>query len=384
MRFGIDAHILGKQRGGVETCVRSLVLALLELDRDNEYVLYVTRNHGLETSALPRNCRLRFLPFANPWFERLLLIPYFYARDKLDLIHVQRALPPWGCARAVVHLHDAIQIANADLLPAWKRFLFGRIFGYSARRAARVVTPTQTSRAEIAAAYGLDPEKITVVPNGIDGAVYYREPDQGVVRATLRDLGIEGPYVLYVGGIERHKNVHLLVEAFAEFRRSHPGFLLVIAGRWRAETRAGYTQELQDRIRSLNLSGPVRLTGHVPIDQLRHLMNGTAMLVFPSIAEGFGFPPLEALACGAPAICADTPVSREVYGDAVLRAKPGDSRDLARTMIALASDPQLAARLLAEGRRVIARHHWRCSAEKLLRVYGEAAGSRTEQPIDSR
>src|SRR5579864_6383575 len=90
MRIGIDAHILGKKRGGVESCVLSIIRSLAELDHHNDYFLYVTKRHSLQAGELPANFHLRYLPAAPRWVERFLLIPYFYRADRLDVIHIQR------------------------------------------------------------------------------------------------------------------------------------------------------------------------------------------------------------------------------------------------------------------------------------------------------
>lgn len=364
MRIGIDAHILGKQKGGVETCVLSIVRTLSRLDSSNEYFIYVTRKCLLKPRELPDNFHLRHLPIENPWIQRSLLLPYYYSSDRLDLIHVQRAMSPWGCARTVLHLHDATHVTLPSIFPAWKRLVLTKLFRWSGRRAVAVVTPGECAKADLVRHYAIDPAKIFVIPNGIDPNAFFVEP--GLKRAD------DVPYVIHVGAIERNKNLLLLIDAFRIFHETHPAFQLFIAGKPSAEMRGGYMHELQERVATLNLEGKIVFTGYVPDGDLRRLLAGARMLVFPSIAEGFGFPPLEAMACGVPAITADTPVSHEVYGDAVIRAIPNDAADLALKMTMLAENSRLAAQYIRQGRMKAETYRWENSCAGLIEVYRRA------------
>src|SRR5688572_30404452 len=117
LRIGIDAQILGKQKGGVETYVYSIIRNLARLDATNEYFIYVPMKHPFELHELPPNFHLRRMILSNPWIERSLLIPYFYRRDRLDVVHVQRVTPFWGCRNTVVHIHDATYETQSHLFP---------------------------------------------------------------------------------------------------------------------------------------------------------------------------------------------------------------------------------------------------------------------------
>lgn len=373
MRAGIDAHILGRQRGGVETCIEALIRAISRQDRENQYFIYVTADHPFSDGELPGNFFLRRLPETPRLVERIALIPYVYQRDRLDVIHLQRVLPPWGCRQSVLHLHDAIHARCPELFPAWKRALLTRTFRASGRKATLVITPTDASRRDIGEAYGIPPAKIAVVPNGIDAARFHPITDAALTRDIFNKHRLRAPYVIYAGGIERYKNVHLLIEAFAAFRREFPDYQLVTVGKWRSETHSGYHGELVARVAARGLENQVRFTGHVAAEDLPVLLAGAHMLVFPSIAEGFGFPPLEAMACGTPAIAADIPTAREVYGNAALLAKPGSVESLAEQMRRMAGDHLLRQNLIARGLERAAQFTWDAAATKLLEAYRAAA-----------
>jgi len=369
MRIGIDAHILGKQKGGVETFLDNVIRTLARVDHDNEYFIYVTKRCPWRAGEWPGNFHFRFLPTESPWLERLVVLPVFYWRDQLDIIHVQRALPFWGCRRSVLHVHDALYETQPHLFSYWRRAILNPIFRRSAHRATRIVTPSTASCEDILQSYQLDRDRIAIIPNGVDTAFFYPIRDGNQIGATTRRLGIRPPYAIFLGAIERTKNVHGLLEAYAKFRAICPDFQLLVAGKWRSETRKGYRAELLDQVQRLALEPWVKFTGYLTADDYRAVLSGAQMMVFPSFGEGFGLPPLEAMACGVPVITSDLPVFRELYGDAILTVDPHDTQQMAQAMVGLASHKQLAETMIKKGRERANSYSWESTCAKLLDVY---------------
>jgi glycosyltransferase involved in cell wall biosynthesis len=374
LRIGIDCHILGKRKGGVETVLEVLVRGLAKNDPENVYFLYTTDNHPFRSEDLPPNFHLRRLSSPSPTVGRLLLLPYYYRRDRLDVIHVQRAASFWGCRHTLLHMHDAMYASSPHLFPRWKRLIFNRLFRWSGRRASQVVTPTEASKAEIVEYYGVDAAKIQVLP-AANIQHLHPEPDGSKVKAVLAQFQIRQPYVIFLGATERNKNVHILVDAFAAFIKERPRYQLVLVGKWRAETRAGYLAELEGQMAALGVRDKVTVTGWVSNEQRRLLLCGATMLVFPSAAEGLGLPPIEAMACGIPAIASDLPSIREFYGDSVLTCRVNDAGDLAKRMTELERDPVLAGDFVAKGFKRVQRDPWDSQALRMLEIYRLAAGS---------
>jgi glycosyltransferase involved in cell wall biosynthesis len=373
VRIGIDGHLLGKQKGGAEHTVEVLVRALAAHDQVNDYFVYVTGKHGLEAAGLPSNFHLKRLWSGSPWLGRLFLLPYYYWRDRLDAIHVQRAASLIGCPHSVVHVHDAMYATHPKLFPYWKRVLFNNLFRLSGRRAARVITPSQASKNDIVRFYGIDPDKVHILPDTVNTLDVYPEHDNSKITPVLDRFRVRKPYVLYLGAMERNKNVHVLVEAFAQFVRKVAQYQLVLAGKWRSETRSGYTAELEGQIDRLGIRQQVVTTGWVTKEERRILLSSAAMFTFPSAAEGLGVPPLEAMTCGVPAIASDIASIREYYGDSILLCKVDDPTDLAHRMVDLATQPELHQKMVRLGLERAVRDRWDYKTPKMIEIYRLAA-----------
>jgi glycosyltransferase involved in cell wall biosynthesis len=382
LRIGIDCHILGKQRGGVETVVEALVRGLARHDADNTYFLYVTSKHPFQPGELPANFHLRFLKSSSPTVGRLLLLPRYYRRDRLDVIHLQRAAAFWGCPHTLLHVHDAMYATNPELFPGWKRVLLNQLFRWSGQRATQVLTPTEASKADIVEHYRCDPSKVHTLPAGSVENLY-PEADSARIDEVLEQFQVRRPYFLFLGALERNKNVHLLVQGFAEFAKRRPEYQLALVGKRRAQTRGGYIEEVLQEMARLGIEDKVTLTGWVSNEQRRLLLCGATALVFPSAAEGLGLPPIEAMACGVPVIASDVPSIREFYGDAVLSCRANDAGHLAARMLELAADPDLARELVARGLERSRRDHWTNQPARLLEIYRLTAGVPACQPASS-
>jgi glycosyltransferase involved in cell wall biosynthesis len=357
----------------VETVLEVLVRGLAKNDLANTYFLYTTDNHPFRPGELPANFNLRRLSSSSPAVGRLLLLPYYYRRDRLDVIHVQRAACLCGCKHTLLHVHDAMYASNPQLFPRWKRIIFNRLFTWSGNRASQVVTPTEASKAEIVKHYRVDASKVHVLP-AANIQDLHPEPDSAKVDQVLEQFHIPPPYVIFLGATERNKNVHVLVDAFAAFVKQQPDYHLVLVGQRRLETRGGYIEELMQQIASLGIRDKVTATGWVSNEQRRLLLCGASMLVFPSAAEGLGLPPIEAMACAVPVIASDLPSIREFYGDSLLFCRVNDAQDLTNRMIELATDHSLACDLTARGLERVRRDRWDCQAPRMLELYRLTAG----------
>jgi len=244
----------------------------------------------------------------------------------------------------VLTLHDAIPAATPNLCSPSFRSFFDRWIDPSLRVTDHVVTVSEAARSDILSHLGVPPDGISVVYQSIPRAFF--KTDDRAVAAVRERHRLSGPYVLFVGSLEPRKGPDRLIATFGRVAQGHPDVTLVLAG-----SRADPAYPLEAMVRDAGVSGRVRLLGYVDDGDLPALYAGARAFVFPSRAEGFGLPVLEAMAAGTPVAAADIPALRESAGDAALFADPDDETALARAVETLLTDGPQRAALIEQGRR---------------------------------
>jgi glycosyltransferase involved in cell wall biosynthesis len=234
-------------------------------------------------------------------------------------------------------------------------------------RAARlVITPTESVRREVCEHLHLRPERVFAVPEA--ARAVFRPMTPAKTLDARKRLGVEEDFLLFVGTIEPRKNLPILLEAYAELLRSaYTRARLVIAGQ-----RGWLTGELFERLGESGLADRVIFTGYLTDEELCALYSSCSAFVYPSLYEGFGLPPLEAMACGAPVIASRIASLSEVCGEAAIYFEPRDASRLAEQMSKLLFDEKERGRLALEGRKRAAEFSWERAARRTLEVYREA------------
>lgn len=365
MRIGIDVHAAEREGAGNCTYIRGLVRALLEIDGDNEYILYVTNADHLFYAELTRhrNATLRTLWPAQAIFRIPRLATASY-RDRLDVLHVQYVGPPWHHGKLVVTIHDVGFLSVPESFPVLQRWRLRWQVAANARRASAVITGSQYSKGDIQRNYRIPADRIAVI---YDAAEPHFVPacDDGVQAAMRQRLGIRCPYVLCVGRVNPRKNLIGVLQAFERVRPTlAEPVQLVIAGPrdYRADT-------LDEAIRRSPCRDDVVRAGYVPDAELPALFTGARVFVYPSFFEGFGLPPIEAMACGTPVISSAVASLAEVVGDAAMIVDPASVDDIAAALLRLLGDATLRASLTHKGFERAARFSWRTAAQQTLEVY---------------
>jgi glycosyltransferase involved in cell wall biosynthesis len=286
------------------------------------------------------------------------------ARRGAQVLHIPTPAPARGVGLPlVITVHDLLPLRVPQLFTQQTR-VHTRLYIPFVRRATRIITPSTHTRAEVIELLELPEERVVSIPEGCSGRFHPREVD----RDGLRDeFGINGPYVLAVGTLEPRKNLATVLRVFSRVSATLPDVELVVVG-GRGWRNSAFEAELSRD----NLSQRVRVTGFVPDERLIDLYAGAACFLFPSLGEGFGLPPLEAMGCGAPVVMSDHPALGEVGGDATLQASPLDVEALAAHVVEVMQDSELAASLRAAGLARAQRFTWDAAAEATERVYREA------------
>ena len=373
VKIGIDLTSLTPEPTGVDTYIRNLVLHLSRLDHQHSYDLFVNReDRDLFGISFPDNFRvvpasLRPRP-ARLIFQQAVL-PLVTGR--LDVLHSPSFVMPLirGRARHLVTIHDTTFFS----LPGYHTRLrrssaFRRAVVASIRRADRIgVLSAAVKRDVLELVPRLPPERIDVIPPGID-ETFRPRPREEIV-PVLKRLGIPNDYVLYVGTIQPRKNLEGLVTSYRDLVRSldRPEHL-VLAGKlgWNYKT-------LLAELEAPELRGRVHLTGYVSDGDLPSLYAGARLFVFPSWAEGFGFPPLEAMACGVPTIASDTPALAENLGGAAELVPPDSRQLLTEAMNRMLSNEDLRRARREQGLAQAASFLWKETARRTIACYERVA-----------
>jgi glycosyltransferase involved in cell wall biosynthesis len=368
MRIGIDLHMINNFMQGSRTYVYNLTRSLIEKDRANEYYLYFTK----ETSELPSilchpnvhkktiypSTRIIRLPFA---------FPIALASHGVDVFHCQYMGPPFTFTPYVVTLHDILHEIYPEFYPHFLRFFMSVFYPFSARRAAKVLAVSEYSKKTIVKIYGLPEEKVEVTYDAVCNDEFRPIRDKALTDHILKKYQIHGNYILFVGRLEPRKNISGIIKAFHSLRVHHDiAQKLVIVG-----MKDFLYQRIFDTAKHLKLGKEIIFTGRVEQEDLPILYNGADFFVYPSFAEGFGVPPLEAMACGIPVITSNTTSLPEVVGDAGILVDPQNIDELSQAMYMLIKDADLRGKMKNRGLERSKLFSWHRTADKVLRIYEE-------------
>ena len=378
MKIGIEARYLqfADAPSGLYQYTLRLIDGLQEIDQDNEYLLYffnrgdkrreeIIAGYRVKPNFKKRICRIPYRAL-SPLSK---VIPISTVLGKVDVLHGPTfGLLPSGCyKKSVVTIHDLKVFSPEELSSRSKgTSLFRKQILDAVRRADRLITFSEFTRSELGARFRINPGRIEVIFPGV-GKEFSPLQDAGRTAEVKSKYGIKRNYLLFVGFMEPKKNLPRLIEAFSEAKRSLPEpCQLVIAG-----PPGPSTEEVARKIRALFLEGEVLLTGAVPREELPLLYAGAAAFIFPSLQEGFGIPPLEAMASGTPVIASNATSLPEVVGAAGLLVDPLQTKEIAEAIYSVLTDRPLREALREKGWARARGFSWEKMARETLQVYRE-------------
>jgi glycosyltransferase involved in cell wall biosynthesis len=362
---------------GIGTYIRSLVHALAAIDRTNQYTLVSRPAEVRLLAGLPENFRSAIYARDDHSYLDHVAFPIFLRGLSPDLVHIPLNRVPLLMIRPyVVTVHDMANLFYEEGISPLHMYFRRYRFRRGLLRAKRVIAVSEATRRDVETHLGVPPASIRTVYNAPDPAfVAHGGADRQEQRRIMERYQIDYPFLLYAGNIRSHKNVPRLVEAFAVVRgqlASHPVYKdlrLVIIGDTISQHPAVRQTVIKSRVEHL-----VRFLGFVPFETLRCFYESTAAFVFPSRYEGFGLPPLEAMACGAPVVTSNVSSLPEVAGDAAILVNPENVFDIVRGIKEALLDEPMRAELISRGRVQAAKFSWEKAARQVLEVYREAAG----------
>ena len=362
MHIGFDAHSIGTGLGGNGTYAANLIEALAEVDTQNRYTLYVTKQEAVDRYAhrWPNVAIRKTLPH-TPLIRIPLVLAAELRRRPVDILHVQYTAPPLAPCDTVVMIHD---LSFEHLPETFKRRSWMQMrltVRRTARSASHVMTDSEYSRQDILRTYRLPPERVTTTP--LAASSRFEPVDD---RSVLEKYLISGDYILAVGSIQPRKNIARLIRGYTLMLSQHRGHVpkLVIVGKnawlFKETIRAAAVSSANEHI---------VFTGYVPEGDLAALYTGALCFAYPSYFEGFGIPLLEAMRCGTPTITSDQTCFPEVVGDASLIIDPFDEQSIADGLWRMVSNPGLREQLRTRGFTRASLFDWRETARLTLGVY---------------
>jgi glycosyltransferase involved in cell wall biosynthesis len=368
---GILAHLLNRRSGyraaGISRHCANLLDALARLDGPDRFVAFVGPT-GAPTDGPAGRLRYRVsrLPTERPpvrigWEQ--VVAPIEAARGRLDLLHgTAYAVPRLSPAPTVVTVHDLSFLRFPGLFNRPNRLYLGAVVRMSVGRARKVIAVSASTKRELVELLGVPPERVEVIPNGVE-PLFRPLPAEEVERfRRARDLPER--FVLHIGTLEPRKNVPLLLRAHARLRREGLRHGLVLAG-----GRGWLSDAIFAEVRALGLDGSVLFPGFVPFEEQPLWYNAAAAFAYPSRYEGFGLPPLESMACGTPVVVANSSSLPEVVGEAGLTVDPADEAGLAAALGRLLEDAALRERLRGAGLERARLFDWNDVARRTAAVY---------------
>ena len=380
MRIVINATPLLGKRSGIGRYIYQLAHHLLDIDAENEYTFFYGYSLGKQLRDNPDRVVMAAKAVAtrvmkDPWRLREAIHRAVFLKGRVSgrfhLYHEPNFVPLPFPGPLVMTVHDLSVIRYPETHPAARIGWFNRGFFPGLRRASRIITPSQFVKQEVVDELQVDPACVAVTYEAADE--HFRPASAEEIARVRETLHLPRHYLLAVGTVEPRKNLPTLLRAYAmlpqDMQRAYP---LVIVGMTGWVGDSTHYQEMGRLAQELRLEGKVVFAGYVPDGDLPAVYSGAVALVFPSIYEGFGLPPLEAMACGTPVICSNAASLPEVVGEAGLLVEPMEVESLAAAIERLISSPDLRRDLSTRGLERAKEFSWERCARETLHVYRAA------------
>lgn len=370
---------------GVGTYIRNVVRTLAQLDRESKYLLIGSPAKVAECGPLPPNFHTVPLAAADNTIKGNIDFRAIVRRLECDVVHIPHLY--WmprglGCPY-VLTVHDLLEhMYGSRNLSSVRRSLHFYLTRRVLRGASRVMAVSQFTKNEIHKLLAVPDDHIEVVYNAIDERFLHGHASQADRELIAQRYQVNYPFLLYAGAIRPHKNVVRIIEAFSALKSElakegqYADLKLIIIG----DDLSSHPR-LRRTVVSGGVQNDVRFLGFVPIEVLRIFYDEAKIFVFPSLYEGFGLPPLEAMAHGTPVVTSNTSSLPEVAGNAALLVNPENVFEIRRALQRALLDPEVRQGMKERGYAQAQRFSWMSSVSRILEIYREVAGARVAKPV---
>lgn len=374
MKIGIDARFIGPQGTGLGKYTEKLIENLSNIDSKNQYVIFLRRNNW-DYLKLGKNFSKVLADI--PWYslKEQFKMPAIFQESNLDFLHVPHFnVPIFYKGKFIVTIHDLIhhQFSQESattrnfLIFKGKRIAYKIIISQAVKKSSKIICPSQATKQEILETFNINPKKIVVTYEAAEEEYFSRQPSAISRQKLLKKYHIKTPFIIYVGNAYPHKNLQTLLSAMNLLNKDQPlsriNLVIVCA-------RDVFWQRLKKQIDDQKLQSRVIMTDYIAANDLSKIFREAESYVFPSLAEGFGIPGLDAMASGLPVVCSNIPTLKEVYGDAALYFDPESPNDIASKIKLAISDRALRSKLIDSSFQQVKKYSWLKMAKETLEVY---------------
>ena len=376
MRIGINFHTTDRYISGVEYYTLGLLKGLLNIDRQNQYFVYTNQSDLVKESVRPaQNLKIIGIKYLKTRTARILWehtqLPRLAVKQGLDVLHCPSYICPVHKSSVpfIVTIHDTIAIDKPQWCKPTNSLYFNCFMKSAAKKASYIISVSKCTADDLKRNFNLSCSEIRIVYSGID-SIFNPNKDSSRCREVRTRYHLPEQYILYVGNIEPKKNIWTLLCLQKRLKQKGLPHKLVIVGK-----RSWGSRVELDEISKAIKSNNVVWVGYVNRNDLPCVYQMADVFVFLSLYEGFGFPPLEAMACGAPVVSTTKGALNETIKDAALTVEPFDILQITQSVISMIQDSSLRERHIEKGLKQSRLFDWKRTAKETLSVYQEVSAT---------
>jgi glycosyltransferase involved in cell wall biosynthesis len=374
LKIAIEARPIKWSYGtGIGNYTFSMIEKLHEIDQENNYTFLWPDNNP--APYIPFKSSYSFYSLPKDDEREAIEISLWLSMEGADLFHLPQngfRIPATKTSKLIVTIHDLIPYFLPEMVRPSFLKRFTREMPEIVDQADHILTVSEFSKQDIVKIFGTDPNKISVVYSAPTEA-YHPLPKIPTQKKLAATYGLKKPFILYAGGLNPRKNVPELIYAYSKVYRELPQLqqLVVLGGNGK------HTDQLKQLVESLNLKEDIVFPGFVNSEDLPLFYNGADLFVYPSLYEGFGLPPIEAMACGTPVITSNISSIPEIVGDAAIQVNPNDTLQLAESILSVLNHEDLRTSLIQKGLKHSQNYNWYHNSAQILAVYHQVVNGKT-------
>lgn len=377
MKVAFDAQLLLKgEKTGIGWCAENILVRMPQYSENNyELNCFILGYNSKQLENIQKYSCLGYHIKKCRWFHdvvyrmiwNFISVPYsiFFGKKSDITVFFNYVIPPGVKGKKITFVYDMGYKAHPETVRRKTRDLLNLALSKSCKRADHIITISEFSKSEIIKYLDIPEDKISIMPCGVDTAVYHPNYSNADIKTVKEKYKLQGDYLLYLGTLEPRKNIERFIQAYAQLKRENPNIpKLVLAGR-----KGWMYESIFATVKSLQMENDIIFTGYIEACDAPILIKGATIFLFPSIYEGFGMPPLEAMACGTPVLVSNVSSLPEVVGDAGVQVNPFSIDSIKEGMELLITDEQKRMELSCKGLERSKLYTWDRATEIVQKVF---------------